>query len=180
MMQQRSKAGRKMVYKYKPRRTIRPLPFDAKLIAIILLLLGASAAAELSGVFSREQFVEANVIDVNGVTIVLGRDCRAIVADTTADQARSIKLGLEKRIDVRPTTHDLYVETLRNFEIEVVEAALVRYEDDIYYGELVLRSGDKVLKLDSRPTDAIAVALRAGAPVLVNKAVLEQQGQNVC
>ncbi|MBI4017883.1 MAG: bifunctional nuclease family protein, partial [Candidatus Aenigmarchaeota archaeon] len=96
------------------------------------------------------------------------------------DQARSIRLGKEGRIDVRPTTHDLYVETLRSFNITVENAAVVRFDSDIYYGELVLRSADRVLRLDSRPTDAIAVALRAGVPVMLNRTMLEQQGQTIC
>ena len=51
----------------------KPVPFDVKLIAAALLLLGVTAAAEFSGVFSTDDFVEANVIDVTGNTLVLGR-----------------------------------------------------------------------------------------------------------
>ncbi|MBI4017376.1 MAG: bifunctional nuclease family protein, partial [Candidatus Aenigmarchaeota archaeon] len=150
-------------------------PFVRVLIAL-LFIAGIAAAIEIMDFFPQAGFVEANVIDVEGTTITMGRDCTAIVAETTADQARSIRLGKEKRIDVRPTTHDLYVETLRSFNITVENAAVVRFDSDVYYGELVLRSADRVLRLDSRPTDAIAVALRAGVPIMLNRTMLEQQG----
>lgn|SRR3989338_4532176 len=158
----------------------KPVPFDVKLIAAALLLLGVTAAAEFSGVFSTDDFVEANVIDVTGNTLVLGRDCMAIVAETTPDQARSIRLGIEHRIDVRPTTHDILVEALGHFGVGVEQAVMTRFEDDIYYAELVLRSEDSVLRLDARPTDAVAVALRTNTTFMINKAVLEQRGQNIC
>ncbi|QQG39572.1 MAG: bifunctional nuclease family protein [Candidatus Aenigmatarchaeota archaeon] len=158
----------------------RQMPFVVKLLILTLLLLAATAAAEYAGLFGGPEFVEANVIDIQGTTLIIGRDCTAIVADTTPDQARSIRLGKEKTVELRPTTHDLYAETLSSFNITVEEAAMTRFGNDIYYAELVLRSGDTVLRLDSRPSDALAIALRADVPFMISKAVLEEKGQNIC
>lgn len=155
-------------------------PFDVKLIIAVMLLLAGTVTAEQAGLFSTDDFVEANVVEVDGTTITLGHDCHAIVAQTTPSQARSIRLGKEGRIDVRPTTHDVLLEALDGFNITVKEAALTRFEDDIYFGRIVFRSGDRVLRLDSRPTDAIATALRADAPIFINQTVLRNQGENIC
>lgn len=159
---------------------LEDVPFDVKLIGFVLILLAGVAAADFAGTLTTDNFVEANVIRTEGNTIILGRDCRAIVAEATFEQAHSIRLGKQGRIETRPLTHDIFTEALDAYNITVEEAALESYSDGIYFGELVLRSRDRVLRLDVRPTDAVATALRTDTPVMLNETVLDNQGQNIC
>jgi hypothetical protein len=74
----------------------------------------------------------------------------------------------------RPMTHDLMFQTLNQIEMRVQRVLIHDLQDATYYSEIVLSQGDKVVILDSRPSDAIALALRADAPILVSVDVLER------
>lgn len=74
----------------------------------------------------------------------------------------------------RPMTHDLMFKALNEIEMKVQRILIHDLQDATYYSEIVLSQGDKVVILDSRPSDAIALALRADAPILVSLDVLER------
>jgi bifunctional DNase/RNase len=57
---------------------------------------------------------------------------------------------------------------------------LDRYEDGVYYANLFLKTKDKVLKLDSKPSDAIALALRTNSTIYINETLLNDIGETVC
>ncbi len=126
------------------------------------------------------EYVKADVIDVIDSTIVLGSNCTAIVATTTQERADSIKLGLAKEIEIRPNTHDLLVDTVENFNITVEMVKIDDFDGEIYYASIGLKRGKEELLLDSKPSDAIAIALRTNSPVYIKKNVLNEQGQNIC
>ncbi len=123
--------------------------------------------------------VEINLTDT---TVILTAECRQIEAGTTEAQTFSIAKGLEGRLDFRPTTHDLLQDLMDHYGIVPLQARIDRYdaETGTYYAQLVVRSGERTLSLDARPTDAMGVAVRYGLPVHMNRAVLEQQGERVC
>ena len=125
-------------------------------------------------------YVEADVLEVQGSVVVLGKDCLAIVAETSPERAYSIELGIAGIIDGRPNTHDIFAETLRSFNISLEYVTLDNYEDGIYYANLVLKSDEKYLKLDTKPSDAIALALRTNSSIFLNQTLLEEIGQTVC
>ena len=89
-------------------------------------------------------------------------------------EATSIASAIKQVAMARPLTHDLFYDLLLELGITVQRVVITELKDSTYFSELVLGQGDKVLILDARPSDAIAIALRATAPIYVSQAVLDQ------
>lgn len=89
-------------------------------------------------------------------------------------EATSIASAIKQVSMARPLTHDLFYELLLELGITVQRIVITELKDSTYFAELILGQGDKVLVLDARPSDAIAMALRATAPIYVAQAVLDQ------
>lgn len=89
-------------------------------------------------------------------------------------EATSIASAIKELHMARPLTHDLMQSIFLELGIRVQRIVITDLKDSTYYAELILSYGDKALILDSRPSDAIAIALRAAAPIFVTKSVLEQ------
>ena len=89
-------------------------------------------------------------------------------------EATSIASALNQIPMARPLTHDLMHEVLGELSVKVQRVIITELKEATYYAELVISYGDKVLLFDARPSDAIAIALRAAAPIFVAQQVLEQ------
>jgi uncharacterized protein len=89
-------------------------------------------------------------------------------------EADAILIALEKIPLPRPGTHDLLKNILDTLGGKLDRVVIHSIKESIYYATLHLISGDKKMELDSRPSDAIALALRAEAPVFVSEAVMGQ------
>jgi len=86
-------------------------------------------------------------------------------------EASMIAIELEGKKPVRPLTHDLIVNLLREFKQEVKSICIHDLRNNIYYAALNLDSGGILMDVDCRPSDAIAIALRTRAPIYVKKKV---------
>jgi len=152
------------------------------LIALILLVLSSVMAYSILNLIEtdRSGYVVADFIRVSGTTILIGNNCTAIVADTSQERAESIENGIKGIIDQRPNTHDTFVAVLKSFNITLDSVNLERYDGNYYYADLILESGDKVLSLDTKPSDAIALAVRTNSTVYINKTLLQEVGKNIC
>jgi hypothetical protein len=75
----------------------------------------------------------------------------------------------------RPLTHDLIVGIFDRLEIEIARVVISDLIDNTFYASLYLLHNGKEFHIDSRPSDAIAIALRIGAPVFVEEDVLAKQ-----
>ncbi len=84
-------------------------------------------------------------------------------------EASSIALQIESVQTPRPNTHDLANRLISGLEGEVERAVVDDLRDGTYYATLMLRSHGRRIEIDSRPSDAIAIALRAGAPIFVRE-----------
>ena len=146
---------------------------------IILILLSITSLAIIN-LIETSQYVEANVLRVDGTVITIGNDCTAIVAETSPERAYSIELGIKGVIEQRPNTHDIFAQTLKSFNITLDHVTIDNFENGIYYANLHLISGNKVLKLDSKPSDAIALALRTNSTIYINRTMLQEIGKNIC
>ncbi|HVP97078.1 bifunctional nuclease family protein [Methanoregula sp.] len=93
-------------------------------------------------------------------------------------EAVSISSAQNKEVPPRPFTHDLFLDLMGKYAISVDRLEIDSVEDGVYYAHLVLVSDGRTESLDCRPSDGIAVALRAGAPVLVEEGLLAAAGQN--
>lgn len=91
------------------------------------------------------------------------------------NEAAAIAMALQGVTPPRPLTHDLFVATLELLGAPLRSARITKLQDGVFYGELVIGESASTV-VDARPSDAIALALRAGAPVLVADEVLAEAG----
>jgi bifunctional DNase/RNase len=158
------------------RKKVSKLP----LIVFLILVLFSFISIAVVNLINFEDYVIADVLEVSGSTVIIGKNCTAIVQETSPERAQSIETGIKGIIEQRPNTHDIFAETLKSFNITLEYVTLDNFENGIYYSNLYLKSKDKVLKLDVKPSDAIALALRANSTIYINKTLLQEVGKNIC
>jgi len=149
---------------------------------IFMITLGIVSVMTFAAVniFTPKGLVEANTIRVIGTTIIIGNNCTGIVAETSLERAESIELGLRNLIQIRPNTHDTIVSILRTFNITLDRVEIKGFDGSNYKSDMILSLGDKMLRLDTRPSDAIAIALRTNSTIYLNRTILNQHGTNIC
>ena len=91
-------------------------------------------------------------------------------------EADAITIELQNVEVARPLTHDLLKATIEQLGAEIVEVSITDLRNDTFYAEVALRLNDRRLAVDARPSDAIALAVRARVPVYVASEVMEQAG----
>jgi bifunctional DNase/RNase len=91
-------------------------------------------------------------------------------------EAESITVALQEVEMIRPLTHDLLKNLFTVFDGKILRVEIISLREDIFYGNIVAETGGKTTNIDSRPSDAIALALRAHVPILVNREVLDEAG----
>ena len=92
-------------------------------------------------------------------------------------EAVSINSAKIKEVLPRPFTHDLFVDLCARFSITLRSLQIDSIDNGVYYAQLVLVSGHHEEYLDCRPSDGIALALRADIPIFVDEGVLASAGQ---
>ncbi|WP_439181888.1 bifunctional nuclease domain-containing protein [Carboxylicivirga taeanensis] len=91
-------------------------------------------------------------------------------------EAQSIAIKLEGLEPPRPLTHDLFLNFSKAFNIDVDEVVVYKLEEGIFYSELVCRRNNELLHIDSRTSDAVALALRFGCPIYTYEDIMEKAG----
>ncbi|MDO5655361.1 MAG: DUF151 domain-containing protein [Flavobacteriaceae bacterium] len=93
-------------------------------------------------------------------------------------EAQAIAIALEKDLTPpRPLTHDLFVNFAKIFNISIRSVTIYKLEDGIFYSNIVCEEKDgEVIEMDSRTSDAIALAVRFNAPIYVLKTVMDRAG----
>ena len=76
----------------------------------------------------------------------------------------------------RPLTHDLFKSTLSSFKLNVTEVVIIDYKEGVFFAKIVVTDGEKIVEVDSRSSDAVAIAVRFRAPIRCYEAVLEATG----
>ena len=89
-------------------------------------------------------------------------------------EATAIATEMEKIEFARPMTHDLSVNLLKTMEIKIPRIEISDLRDNTYYALITLKQGDREITVDARPSDAVAIALRAEARIFVNESVLRK------
>lgn len=102
-------------------------------------------------------------------------DCqRRIPIVVGVAEAQSIAFWLEHVQSPRPLTHDLMVSMMHAFQIGITEVEIYRFSEGVYYSHVSMAAADGTeVQLDSRTSDAIALALRTGAPIYATREVVE-------
>lgn len=103
-----------------------------------------------------------------------GDRCLPIVIG--ASEAQSIECKLQEIITPRPLTHDLMTNVMRAFGLHLSRVELRRLESGVYAADLHMSDGERELTLDSRSSDAIAIAIRVGAPIYAPSRLLDEVG----
>ena len=91
-------------------------------------------------------------------------------------EAQSIAIEMENMRPSRPLTHDLFRNTLSVFGMEVTEVVIHKMAEGIFYAQLVVTDGIREERIDSRSSDAVAIAVRFGCPIRCSAQVMEAAG----
>jgi uncharacterized protein len=94
-----------------------------------------------------------------------------------AFEAQAIALEMEKVSTPRPMTHDLIKNVLTGLETQVHKVVVTELKEDTFYAVIWLERGGDVISIDSRPSDALALALRVDCPIFVDDLVLKSSKQ---
>ncbi len=115
----------------------------------------------------------------SGTPVVLLADAagrRALPVWIGEPEAAAIALVLEGTAVERPLTHDLIKIMLDGLAVAVERAVITELRGGTFYARLILRRGAELFSIDARPSDSIAIALRAQAPVLAERGLLDGPG----
>ena len=91
-------------------------------------------------------------------------------------EAQAIVIKLENLDPPRPLTHDLFKKFADEFKIYVTEVMIYKLEEGVFFSKLVCNNGEKEYSIDSRTSDAVALALRFGCPIFITEEILEKAG----
>ncbi|MGB8490759.1 MAG: bifunctional nuclease family protein [Bacteroidales bacterium] len=91
-------------------------------------------------------------------------------------EAQAIVIKLENLDPPRPLTHDLFKSFADEFNITLIEVMIYKLEEGVFYSRLLCNNGEKELSIDSRTSDAVALALRFGCPIYITEEILEKAG----
>jgi len=91
-------------------------------------------------------------------------------------EAESITIALQEIEVARPQTHDLLKNMMNTLNARLVRVEVVSLRDDVFFGNLVIEYNSQLLDIDTRPSDALALAVRAHVPILVSREVMDSAG----
>src|SRR6266705_600917 len=135
----------------------------------------------------KEDAIDMVEMTVESVRINLATQQRVVILKATKQErylfiwiahaeAYAIAVELQGTTSPRPLTHDLLKNVINELGAEIVSIMISDLIDDIYYARLVLDVSGRHVEIDSRPSDAIALAVRAKTPIYVEESVLERAG----
>lgn len=104
------------------------------------------------------------------------RDKRHLAMVIGPAEATGIAVPLQGLTPPRPLTHDLFLTLFGRLNVQVTRVVITDLRDDTYYASVQLAASGQTLTLDARPSDAIALAVRAKVPVLVEDRVFDKAG----
>lgn len=91
-------------------------------------------------------------------------------------EAQSIAIALEGINPPRPLTHDLFIAYTKATGYQMQEVFIHKFEDGVFYSEIVLTNDDNTIKIDSRTSDAIAIALRTNCDIYTTESIMRKCG----
>lgn len=91
-------------------------------------------------------------------------------------EAQAIAIQLEGLKPPRPLTHDLFKNIAVAFDINISEVVIYKLEEGIFFSELVCETGSQEIRIDSRTSDAVALALRFKCPIYTSEEILRKAG----
>ena len=101
---------------------------------------------------------------------------RKIMVAIGVNEAQAIAFALKGIATKRPITHDLFRSLANAFGATMKCATIGKISDGTFYSQLLYQQGDAICQIDSRTSDAVAIALRAGAPIYIDEELLNRVG----
>lgn len=122
--------------------------------------------------------LSSSVTQTHSYAVVLGElnGLRRLPIVIGAFEAQAIVVALERIKPSRPLTHDLFFNFLVTFNIELLEVLIHKLEEGIFFAKLICKSGNETVEIDSRTSDALALAVRIGCPIFTYENILEAAG----
>ncbi len=128
----------------------------------------------------KEVTIEAlrvSLMNYNRVVVLKEKDAdRYLTIYIGAAEADAIAIRLQNVSVQRPMTHDLMTNVMQELGASVTKVVVTEVRNDTYYARLFLDVNNEQVEIDSRPSDAIALAVRAEAPIFVEDEVIDQAG----
>ena len=91
-------------------------------------------------------------------------------------EAQAIAIELEKMKPTRPLTHDLFKNFADHFNINIKEVIINKFEEGIFFSQLISEHDGHHTEIDSRTSDAVALAIRFGCPIYAYESIIEEAG----
>lgn len=91
-------------------------------------------------------------------------------------EAQAIAIEIEKIIPNRPMTHDLFKSFAQSFDYKVQEIIISDLKEGVFFAKIVCSNGSKIIEIDARPSDAIAIGLRFDSPIYTYESILAEAG----
>lgn len=119
-----------------------------------------------------------SITQSNSYAVVLGEvnGTRRLPIVIGGFEAQAIAVALENMHPSRPLTHDLMKNLMTSFDIQLQEVYICDLQEGIFYSKLVCYTANDTIEIDSRTSDALALAVRFGCPIYVFDTILEQAG----
>ena len=123
----------------------------------------------------RIQGITYNQIQAGAYALILAEEegNRRIPIIIGTPEAQAIALFLEHLRPPRPLTHDLFISFIHAAKITLKEINICKYEEGIFFSEMIFNDGKKDIFVDSRTSDAIALALRVDAPIYIANDIIK-------
>lgn len=119
-----------------------------------------------------------NQIETGVYALILQQEnsTRRIPIIIGAPEAQAIECKLQEVNPPRPLTHDMTISIINTFGITLKEIEIRRLANGVFAADLIMTDGISTQKIDARSSDAIALAIRAGAPIYTTQSVLDEAG----
>ena len=101
---------------------------------------------------------------------------RRIPVIVGVSEAQSIAIALEELKPPRPLTHDLFVAFVRACNMQLKEVFIYKFEDGVFYSEIHFSDGYRDIRIDSRTSDAVAIALRMKGDIYILESIIQKCG----
>ncbi len=117
---------------------------------------------------------QPSVLVLEPVEETLPGKARVVPIWIGANEASQLSVAINHVKLPRPTTHDLFLDAITNLDARIDHVLINKIEGKLFLAQLYIKQGDRVITLDSRPTDAIALAIRQEAPLFITEEALEK------
>ncbi len=129
---------------------------------------------QVVGVYEHQEQGQTPGFSPPAFVLLRDKDSRQVLIFIGRAEAFAISLALEEKSVDRPLTHDLMKNIIDHLGVTIDRILIDDIWQETYYAKITLNLGDKTVQIDARPSDAIALGLRAKAPIFMAEYVLEQ------